>query len=109
MNVLESMNTAIEYICDYSCREYNSVIGLVKDIASGAVLLAAVFSVVTGIIIFGDIDRIIGVLRHVFTTWYLAVIFVLSLPASAYFVMGIKNIRQHGDSAVPAERNKNDK
>jgi diacylglycerol kinase len=49
---MEMLNTAIEKLCDVVHKEQHTVIKKVKDIAAGAVLLAAVFSLITAGIIF---------------------------------------------------------
>ena len=49
---LEMINTAIEKLCDVVHPGYHPQIKIVKDIAAGAVLLAAVGSVTAGGIIF---------------------------------------------------------
>ncbi len=49
---LELINTAIETLCDLISLEFNSQIKLIKDVAAGAVLIAAVGSAIIGIIIF---------------------------------------------------------
>ena len=49
---MEAMNTAIEQLVDFVSPDYHKQAGIVKDIAAGAVLLAAVTAVVTGIILF---------------------------------------------------------
>lgn len=48
----EAFNTAIEYLCNRISPEQNKVIGQIKDIAAGAVLIAAMAAVIVGIIIF---------------------------------------------------------
>ncbi len=49
----EAINTAIELISDETLgRAYNSKIRNIKDLAAGAVLLAAIAALVTGLIIF---------------------------------------------------------
>jgi diacylglycerol kinase len=48
----ELLNTAIEYLTDFVSPEYNDLAGKVKDIASAAVLIAAVISATIGVIIF---------------------------------------------------------
>lgn len=48
----EIFNTAIEKICDIVHPEFDKRIGFIKDIAAGAVLLAAAGSVVVGIIVY---------------------------------------------------------
>lgn len=49
---MEMLNTAIEKLCDIVCKEIHPGIKKIKDIAAGAVLISAVFSLVTGTIIF---------------------------------------------------------
>lgn len=48
----EAFNTAIEKLCDVLHPQQHQQIGLVKDMAAGAVLLSAVIAVIIGCIIF---------------------------------------------------------
>jgi diacylglycerol kinase (ATP) len=50
--ISEIFNSAIEYIADYVSPGYSELIKKVKDVAASAVLLSAVISVITGILIF---------------------------------------------------------
>jgi len=50
--VTELVNTAIELLVDLVSPDFNPQAGKVKDIAAGAVLIAAAIAVVTGAIIF---------------------------------------------------------
>ncbi|MES2703549.1 MAG: diacylglycerol kinase family protein [Bacteroidota bacterium] len=51
--ITETLNTCIERLCDFACnRQLHPEIKIIKDIAAGAVLLAAVVSVTIGIIVF---------------------------------------------------------
>jgi len=50
--VAEAANTAIEYLADEVTREQRIGIGLAKDVGAGAVLLAAICSVVLGALVF---------------------------------------------------------
>lgn len=50
--VAEGLNTALEILVDLVSPEFNIQAGRVKDVAAGAVLIAAVISVLTGLIIF---------------------------------------------------------
>jgi diacylglycerol kinase (ATP) len=50
--VTEAVNTAIEKIVNIVSPSYNKTAGEIKDIAAGAVLLAAIFALVTGLCIF---------------------------------------------------------
>ncbi len=49
----ELLNTALETAVDLFCPEYHPLAKVVKDVAAGAVLVAALISVVIGLIIFG--------------------------------------------------------
>jgi len=49
---LEGVNTAIEEIANFIHPEHHSKIGLIKDIAAGAVFIASVFAVIIGFIIY---------------------------------------------------------
>lgn len=48
----EAFNTAIEWLVDKISPEYDPVAGKVKDVAAGAVLIAAVAAAVIGILVF---------------------------------------------------------
>jgi diacylglycerol kinase len=50
--VIELMNTALEILTDLVTPEYNEKAGHLKDISAGAVLVAAIFALVVGLIIF---------------------------------------------------------
>ena len=49
---LEGMNTAIEYLSDFIHPERHEVIGKIKDIAAGAVFIAAFCSAIAALIIY---------------------------------------------------------
>ncbi|GGK16138.1 diacylglycerol kinase [Yeosuana aromativorans] len=49
---IESINTAIEAIADFIHPENHKKIGLIKDIAAGAVFIAAFFASIVGLIIY---------------------------------------------------------
>lgn len=49
---MELINTTIEKIADFISPEHNFIIGKIKDIAAGAVLVCAIISVIIGMIIF---------------------------------------------------------
>lgn len=50
--ITETLNTAIEKVCDFLEPNYNQKIGLIKDIAAGAVILATLLSIIVGILIY---------------------------------------------------------
>ena len=49
---LELMNTALEYVCNAAVPQFHPFIRHAKDMAAGAVLVAAIASAITGGIIF---------------------------------------------------------
>lgn len=51
--IAELFNTAIEVLVDLVSPEHNPKAGLVKDIAAGAVLIAAITAALIGLFIFG--------------------------------------------------------
>ncbi len=50
---LEAVNTAIEAICDRVSPEHHELIAIAKDVAAGAVLVAAMAAVLVAVLIFG--------------------------------------------------------
>jgi len=51
--ITEAFNTCLEQLCDFCCnKEFHPSIKIIKDISAGAVLIAALTSVVIGIIVF---------------------------------------------------------
>ncbi|MDQ3535791.1 MAG: diacylglycerol kinase family protein [Bacteroidota bacterium] len=50
--IAEVFNTAIEKLVDLLSPQYNPKAGLIKDIAAGGVLVASIFAVITGLILF---------------------------------------------------------
>jgi len=49
---IEGINTAIEYIADFIHPEYHEKIGLIKDVAAGAVFIASIIAVIIAGIIY---------------------------------------------------------
>ena len=60
--VSECFNTAVEYISDLITDEHNENIRKAKDVAAAGVLISAIISVVTGLIIF--LPEIIRLIRR---------------------------------------------
>ena len=50
---LEAVNTAFEALCDVASPEHHPQVERAKDIAAGAVLIAAITAVVVAVLIFG--------------------------------------------------------
>ncbi|CAM2789790.1 diacylglycerol kinase family protein [Erysipelothrix tonsillarum] len=49
--ITEFLNSAVEDICDLLIKNYNLHVKEIKDIAAGAVLLAAIYAIIIGIIV----------------------------------------------------------
>jgi diacylglycerol kinase (ATP) len=60
--VTELLNTSLEILTDLVSPEYNKLAGHVKDVAAGAVVIAAIFALITGIIIF--LPKLILLINH---------------------------------------------
>jgi diacylglycerol kinase len=50
----EALNTALEFLADATCPERHPLVGKAKDVAAGAVLIAAVGAAAVGIVVFGS-------------------------------------------------------
>jgi diacylglycerol kinase (ATP) len=59
--VAEMFNTAIEHLVDMVTETYNPVAKLAKDVAAGAVLLAAMNAVIAGVLIFFSQDKLVKI------------------------------------------------
>lgn len=49
----ELINTALEKLCDVITQDKNPKIGLIKDVAAGAVLVSGIISAIVGVLILG--------------------------------------------------------
>ncbi|WP_184547478.1 diacylglycerol kinase family protein [Mucilaginibacter sp. FT3.2] len=60
--IMELLNTAVETLTDLVSPGYNEKAGLVKDACAGAVVIAALFALITGIVIF--LPKLILLVTH---------------------------------------------
>jgi diacylglycerol kinase (ATP) len=51
--VAEALNTAFESLCDVASPEFHPAVERAKDVAAGAVLIAAIVAVWVGVLVFG--------------------------------------------------------
>jgi diacylglycerol kinase (ATP) len=58
--VAEALNTSIEFLVDLASPEHHPLAGKAKDVAAGAVLVAAIGSVVVGALVFGP--HVLGIM-----------------------------------------------
>lgn len=50
--IAETINTAIEKLCDFVEPKLNEKIGLIKDLAAASVLIAAALAIIVGVLIY---------------------------------------------------------
>ena len=84
---LEAVNTAVEDAADLVSSERSELVRLAKDAAAGAVLIAAVGSVVVAVFVFGDAARLAPALMTLLKHWYLTAAYIVIM---ALFVFGLK-------------------
>ncbi len=91
---LEGVNTAIEELCDKVSPEKNEFIKHCKDAAAGAVLIAAIFATVVGIILFGNIDGLLTMYNfYVSHPINLSVLVLSGVGAGFYVALGPGRIK----------------
>ncbi|MCR4692779.1 MAG: diacylglycerol kinase family protein [Firmicutes bacterium] len=65
----ELFNTALEQAVNTATDEIKPSAKLAKDASAGAVLVLAAISVLVGICLFGNGEKILATLKLIFTTW----------------------------------------
>ena len=85
----EMLNTAAEELADLSAADYNPLARAAKDIAAGAVLVCAFFSVVVGVIILWQPDAFVRIF-HFFMDrlWLLAATLAVTALIVVYVAKG---------------------
>lgn len=90
---LETINTSVEELTNLSSASYNPLAKLAKDIAAGAVLLAAVFAVIIGILLFWDTQAFLNIIAFMFDPiWHFIVFAILTAIIMTYVVLGPRGI-----------------
>lgn len=93
----ELFNTSIEHLCDFITVERKELIRLVKDIAAGGVLIAAIVAVAVGFIVFlreGPLDRFLALVET--NPWILCVPILLLIPC-LLFIKGRRMMDHKGE------------
>lgn len=91
----EMVNTACEGLCDLVSTEYNPLIGRVKDIAAGAVLICAIFAVGVGAFLFWQPQVFVRIFWWFAERWWALVCLAASAVLSLLFiVLGSDGVRQ---------------
>jgi len=87
--ICEMFNTAIESAVDMRGKEYNINAKIAKDVAAGAVMLAAGLSVIIAIELFWDVEKIIYVINFFVERPYLWIVLGIYIIAAVCFVIGL--------------------
>jgi Diacylglycerol kinase len=82
----EMFNTVAEELCDLDAASFHPVVRIVKDMAAGAVLIAALFSVAVGVSLFWQPAAFEDILRYFAGNLLMLLLFVVSLAAGVVFI-----------------------
>lgn len=93
--VAEMFNTSIEELADLSSMDYNPMVKIAKDVAAGAVLISAIFSIFVGLALFWNVQGYINILNYFVGHPFRTFMFIISILASLAYIRfgpnGIKN------------------
>ncbi len=84
--ISEMLNTAIEKLCDFVCKDKNQNIGKIKDICAGAVLVSAVISICVGVTVLYKPDKLLMIFNIFVNNPLYIILLVLSLVASIIYI-----------------------
>ncbi len=87
---LELINSAIERSQDVKKTDYCERIGAIKDIAASAVLIGALGAIAVGVLLFFDIEKLIGLATILAENPLYILLFVVSIILSFIFVIKFK-------------------
>jgi diacylglycerol kinase len=82
----ELFNTALEKAVDTATDKYCAAAGAAKDISAAAVMVCAIGAVAAGVVIFGDIERIVETLKQIFQSPIYVLIFCALLICDAVMI-----------------------
>lgn len=105
---LELLNTAVEAAVDICSPQYSKLAKIAKDTAAGAVLIAAIGAVVTGVILFWDINAFRQILTY-YKSNFIALIGLLTATAAAmlFIVYPKKSDKQNSERTTKNNEYKN--
>lgn len=91
----ELFNTGIERAVDTATREILPTAKAAKDVSAAAVLVLAVASVLVGVCLFGDFEKILETLIHIFTTAKILIpCLILGILDILFLIFGGKNDKE---------------
>ena len=87
---METMNTAVENLCDALHPEKSRKIGFVKDAAAGAVLVCAIFSAIIGCAVFFKTESLENVKKFACEHTAMTIIIACTVVPAIMFIHGRK-------------------
>ena len=92
--VSEIINSAIESVVDICKNEYSIIAKIAKDMAAGAVLISAIFSVIIAILLFNDMSGYLNIFKFFFKYPIMLLFFgMFSIFSFIYITMGSTEIK----------------
>lgn len=82
----ETVNTALEALVNLASPAYHNLARIAKDVAAGAVLVAAAAAAVVGICLFGEWSRLLAAAEQIVHTPLLLASFLLLAGAGLWFI-----------------------
>lgn len=86
----ELINSAMEALVNINSSHYNYFARNAKDIAAGAVLITAIFSVVIAVILFSDLEKLYKAICIVFCSPINTIALLFWISISYIFIKGVK-------------------
>lgn len=106
---LELVNTAVERVCDLHSKEYNPLIKKAKDVAAGAVLVAAIFSVAVAVFLLWDVKIIWRIIEfHCGTPEWFALLVLTLILSLLFIILGPKKMLENAKSLFVKEDKSSD-
>lgn len=88
---MEGVNTAVEATIDLVSHEKSKLAKTAKDTAAGAVLLAAISSVIVALFIFSDTARLAAAFGTLLCYWWAVLIYVVMAVLFVFMIKDKKN------------------
>lgn len=83
----EAINTAVEHLANEVTQEKNERIKHCKDCAAAAVLISAIAAVAIGVMLLGDIDRLIAIWEFYVSDIWRLLSLIVTIVAALLFVL----------------------
>lgn len=99
--VSEIINSAIESVVDICKNEYSIVAKIAKDMAAGAVLISAIFSVIIAVLLFNDMSGYLNIFKFFFKYPFMLLFFcIFSVLNFMYITVGPTEIKNRTKKTI---------